>query len=395
VLPLPQQPNSRALGLNDNGDVVGVIGLTQPYFWRHGEANYVALKSLQAGAPEFFGAANGINNQGQIVGEVVDPQQTNTNQAVLWDTQFDNPKPLGTEPGLDYFIGSDANDINEAGTIVGTYYGPGPGRAAALWTAGTNQLMLFADRIDNVSVANAINDAAAPQIVGSFGYGYEYGAEMHAYSYSTGTSQWTDLGTSGVQSVAYDINNWGDIVGASAGRATVWTAFMSTVRLDDPQISPAYSEGWDLIEARGINDAGQIVGWGYLNDIQVPRAWMLTPTHSWISQRIPPAPPWIAQRPIPGPRGEPLPTGARSIGEWLLHRYIIRPLFEGGGWHLDAGGKMKPTAIPHVEPMLKSLNPGLRNVVIAELLGRCSLYLEDQQARRTLEQLARRLLEER
>ena len=87
-----------------------------------------------------------------------------------------------------------------------------------------------------------------------------------------------DLGTlaGGQQSAAYAINERGDIVGFSEGsdhsaRAVIVTA---GVMRDLNGLIPSGS-GWVLTEARDINDAGRIVGTGWLDGEQ--RGFLLTP----------------------------------------------------------------------------------------------------------------------
>lgn len=92
---------------------------------------------------------------------------------------------------------------------------------------------------------------------------------FHAALFSRGTV--TDLGTlGGAYSAALGINGKGDIVGWSTGSGTRYKwlgrkAFLYrqghmialTHRLD-----PVTGAGWTLNVATGINDSGQIVGWG-------------------------------------------------------------------------------------------------------------------------------------
>jgi probable HAF family extracellular repeat protein len=76
---------------------------------------------------------------------------------------------------------------------------------------------------------------------------------------------------------ASDINNKGQVVGGSGGKAFIWQDGKMT---DLNKLIPPDS-GWLLVTATGINDAGQIVGVGtYKDSIKYKdniRGFMLTP----------------------------------------------------------------------------------------------------------------------
>ncbi len=91
-----------------------------------------------------------------------------------------------------------------------------------------------------------------------------------------------DLGTlGGTNSVAYCLNNAGTVVGmAQLGNGT-YHAFMVTnalggmVHMMDLNSLIPTNSGWELMEARGINASGQIVGWGMYGGHT--NAFLLTP----------------------------------------------------------------------------------------------------------------------
>jgi hypothetical protein len=64
-------------------------------------------------------------------------------------------------------------------------------------------------------------------------------------------------------SIAKGINNLGEIVGTSDGRAVYWD--LSRGQIYDLNTEETDAQGWHLTDARDINDAGQIVGYGTLN----------------------------------------------------------------------------------------------------------------------------------
>ncbi len=219
--------NAAALHINDLGQMVGWSefsqdsGKRQAVIWSSGGISTLA-------AAGNFNAARSINNAGNVVGECVTLSTSMVTQPCAW--------PGGVLPVLGGSQGS-ARDINEAGTIVGwaetaqlDHHG-GHIPHAALWDAGgIHDLGTLPGNM--VSRANAIN--ALGQVVGAASIISEFASSpTHAVLWENG--QITDLND----------------------------------RL------PAGS-GWVLTEAYGINDTGQIVGFGGHDGIYF-RAFLLTP----------------------------------------------------------------------------------------------------------------------
>ncbi len=112
------------------------------------------------------------------------------------------------------------------------------------------------------------------------------GGNYHAFMTTSGGmmgGMTVDLGTlGGTNSIAYCLNNAGTAVGMSEMADGMPHAFMATVgmggtvqTLDLNTLVPTNS-GWMLMEARGINAAGQIIGWGMYGGMT--NAFLLTPT---------------------------------------------------------------------------------------------------------------------
>ena len=229
--------NSAALGINASGKVVGYsfIGgdsTTHPFVYSNG--------SMQDIYPIVGGNGNvayAINNNGQVVGYAAPPTgglqvtavafRTQPNQPINYST--DNLGTLGETTGL----GSDAYGINSLGQVVGTS-----------WLTGD--------------------------------------ATFHAFLYSDGSMQ--DLGTlpGATGSRALGINDNGQIVGISNiganNTAFIYSGNGPMQELD--KLIPAASQ-ISLFEANGINDLGQIVGFGAVQG-SGGEAMLLTPTAtSW------------------------------------------------------------------------------------------------------------------
>jgi probable HAF family extracellular repeat protein len=88
----------------------------------------------------------------------------------------------------------------------------------------------------------------------------------------------TDLSTlhNHTNSVAYGINDSGQVVGSSGNSRGTSTAFLYSdgKMIDLNNLLPANS-GWFLAEARKINNRGQIVGIGVINGEN--RAFLMAP----------------------------------------------------------------------------------------------------------------------
>ncbi len=92
-----------------------------------------------------------------------------------------------------------------------------------------------------------------------------------------------DLGTlGGTNSVAYCLTDAGTVVGTAQMTNGVMHAFMvtnalgGTIRMMDLNDLLPLGSGWELMEARSINDRGQIVGWGM--HAGHTNAFLMTPT---------------------------------------------------------------------------------------------------------------------
>jgi probable HAF family extracellular repeat protein len=78
------------------------------------------------------------------------------------------------------------------------------------------------------------------------------------------------------QSFAYDIDEKGRVVGSSDAKDSLLHAFIYSdgMMQDLNKLIPA-DTGWLLTEAKGINESGQIVGYGFIKGER--HAFLLTP----------------------------------------------------------------------------------------------------------------------
>ena len=249
---------SVASGVNDLGQTVGKSQTDDGY-----HAFRTAPNSLINPATDDLGipgsVAQGINNAGQVVGQIVVPNghafRTAPNSPI-------NPATddLGTLGGTS----SVANGINALGQAVGASETTGDAALHAFRTASNKPINAATDDLGtlggNVSAANAINSFG--QVVGrSTLAGNTVTHAFRAAPHRRINPVTDDLGTlEGTSSEATGVDTFGQVVGsASTDGSGTPHAFLysSGVMRDFNNLVPAVP-GCDLVHASGINDRGQI-----------------------------------------------------------------------------------------------------------------------------------------
>jgi probable HAF family extracellular repeat protein len=252
-------PSSQGYGINDHGDVAGVIGASYfgtPLAWIGG-----ALAPI-GGIPAPYDTANAtaINNAGTVIGNAAPP----VGEAVRgYIYSGGSVHMIGTFGG----DASTAAAINNAGTVVGWAETPdaniaNPVRHAYVYAGGALQDLgtLGGDS----SEAYDINDAglvagwsalAAVDVNGN--------ALSRPFLYHDGVLQ--DLGSLGGDwGYARGLNNAGLVVGQSGlftDDATHAHAFLyRDGHMVDLNALLGAADGWQIVDAADINDAGQILG---------------------------------------------------------------------------------------------------------------------------------------
>jgi len=233
-------------------------------------APHAAILGASVTGLPFTGVA--INESGQVAG-TLNPT-SGQGRAMLY-TPGHGVQDLGTLGGTM----SVAEAINEAGQVVGYSATATGARHAFLWTPGTGMQDLGTLDAGTSSRARGINDAG--QVVGETVLPRVDAREpqTHAFLWTPGVGM-QDLGALGgslTSSVAYDINNAGQVVGRSfsadpqilpptdpeyRSRAFLWSPGQGMVDLG------ALSGGYAV--AYAINEAGQVVGKSWLSTFSFP-----------------------------------------------------------------------------------------------------------------------------
>ncbi len=291
-----------------------------PYVWQAGVVEEIPI------LPDVptFGRGFGVNNDGVVAGE----SGNGPSKAFLYDSTTDVLVDLGGLPGG---AGGVANDINDAGVIVGAASNgqrvrafvsdgtPGGPLVDLDTPLGTPDSFARAYGISPsgviAGVARNASDTASeptlwledglggyiPTTIGSpagsvFGeafaatddgravgrYSDPISGQTRAFFYDGASSFDLELlpGVSFDNARALDFNEAGQIVGYVADFDTAPSFGGAAVLWDDMEIFDLNSlipegSGWNLLSANAINSQGQIVGFGTLNG--ETRAFLLTP----------------------------------------------------------------------------------------------------------------------
>ncbi|CAN5900583.1 hypothetical protein BH23PLA1_BH23PLA1_03660 [soil metagenome] len=277
---LPNVPIfGRGFSINDSGVVVGESGNgpSKAFLWSNGDL--IDLGSLPGGSG---GVANAINNTGQVVGAASNGQ---TVRAWISDGTPGGPlidlgTPLGTSNSL-----ARAFDISNSGIVAGLARNASDtATTPTLWIPDGNggyTPMSIATPAGGFGEFESVNDAG--QAVGRFSLSVDGQSRTRALFHDGNEA--TELGLLAseptfVHSRALGINNDELIVGYVAqfdnapgfgGAAVIW----QDGQIVDLNTLIPHDSGWTLQSAQGVNDHGDIVGFGLFNG--QTRAFLLTP----------------------------------------------------------------------------------------------------------------------
>ncbi len=248
-----------ALSINDEGQVVGHSWLTNEFRAFHFDGTNVVGLGDWGGTNTY---ATGINASNRISGFA---ETTNGVLGIYFDGQ---PYDIGSLGGNTYAYG-----LNATGVIVGASITNGELHAFRHDSSGIQDLnALFPEGGITLTAARAVN--ASGNIAG---WGITNGITQPFLITDTNLTL-IPLLTDSTNGFAYAINASDSVVGTgettNGNRAFLWREG----NLLDLNDCIATNSGWILREATGINDNGQIVGWGHVNG--EIHAFLLTPNQA-------------------------------------------------------------------------------------------------------------------
>jgi probable HAF family extracellular repeat protein len=250
-------------GINSSGQVAGYstnASLTYRAFLSIGNT-LTDIGDLGGGSS----VAYGVNDSGQVVGASYLPDGE-VHPFLYGNGKMTDLGTLGShQPGW----WNSAQGVNKSGVVVGTSYDANGNFFGFRWANGR---MVKLGTLGGLwSQGYAINNKG--QVTG-----LAYTKNGSAHAFITSGSTLIDLGTfAGSTSTTwgFGVNTSGVVVGQSTFQNTYHAFVYSGGKIKDlNKLIPAGS-GWTLLEANGINDAGQIVGMGLKNGQE--HAYLLTP----------------------------------------------------------------------------------------------------------------------
>jgi len=212
--------------------------------------------------------AYAINDSGDVVGSAVTADRAN--HPFLYSAgHMTDLGTLGSPNGNDWW--NSAQGVNNSGVVTGTSYDADGNFFGFIWSSGKMTKMGTLGGL--WSQAWAINNAG--QVTGN---AYTKKGGSHTFLMSP-NGKMKDLGAFGKTGTSWGfaINDSGVVVG-QATSGDFYHAFISTSgrKIKDLNKMIPKSSGWTLYEARGINNAGQIVC-SAINAAGTQHAILLTP----------------------------------------------------------------------------------------------------------------------
>jgi len=246
-------PTSRACDINDDGQIIGMsdiegVDRSAPFLFQDDR-----MIDLEAHGLRAVRSLGGIDNDGVIAGTMSvtrtepDGLRLSGESAFRWVL---GATTMLTGQSIEW---SEAHAINASGVIVGELHEPKIDRAQAfVWTDG---------RLITLGSGASLDVNDHDMVVG-------YSSASETTSIACFWREHVRRDIPMPREVSYSransVNNKGEVVGImGASKTTAHPFLWSREHLIDLNDTIDPQSGWTLREASDINDAGQIVGWGF------------------------------------------------------------------------------------------------------------------------------------
>jgi probable HAF family extracellular repeat protein len=242
-----------AWDINDEGVIVGISETVReqrfPFVWKDG----VMTALYDHPSEPHEGVAYGINNEGQVVGQLYAKQDAEGARAFSWREGAFTPLPV---PAAQNWLGSTAWDVNEDGEIVGEGQRE-QGGVAVLWSSGGTAALQTS--------ANSQSEAALA--INNFGVivGRNTDREdgRRATSWSPEGVEYLGFGSA----MASAVNDAGVIVGKHAMTTTTRRAFIQGDGVAIDLHAVTRDNPYQNSEATDVDAAGRVVGAAFRNGL--------------------------------------------------------------------------------------------------------------------------------
>lgn len=305
--------NSHAYGINDSGCIVGAADLTNGV--HHG---FLATNGLGGFMMTDLGTMGGTNSAAYCINSMNDitgegDLSSGLPHAFVWTNM--NTGMMDIDAGD--AASSAGYGMNGGSQVVGFAHFSGAMRAFMTGSGMMGDGMTDMGTMGggSSSVANSINDGGT-----AVGASLMSNGSQHAfYSTSGGMGGMTlnDMGTfGGTNSQAFCINAVGAIVGTAYTTNGAPRAFMfSGGMMRDLNGMIPTNSGWQLMEARSINDSNQIVGTGMMSG--QTHAFLLTPVSAPVQISA------VPTNMMPGPGATVQMNVAMNTGDALRYQWMF------------------------------------------------------------------------
>jgi len=254
---------SFGMGVNDQGEVCGVLDSGVPFLFHDGVTTF--LQGANGDDP-VFGWPGAVNASGRVAGIAMGAGGSPFEHAIVWNG-VSSTLSLPVPPGTVY---ARAMDISDAGQVVGFLVDDNLDAHLASWRAGDHALTTFGVPENAGRECTGVNEQGT--VIGWLTHDGQWPLVWRAFTWRGGEIELLPVlppEITGQLIRAFDINDHGAIVGTDGDQALIWPTEQEVVALTSLVLDLPH--GQILEEAQAINNNGQIIATGW------PNAYLLQP----------------------------------------------------------------------------------------------------------------------